>query len=272
MASTVMITGASQGIGKATALLFARKGYDVVLAARQAERLETVAEEVRLLGCQAIAIPTDVKDPEQVNNLVQKALEKFGNIDVLINNAGIYAIGAVEQFSLDDWHQIIDTNFWGYIHTIQAILPHFIERGKGTIVNVGSIGGKVPIPYQVPYTASKYAVTGMTESLHSELKPKGIQVCGIYPNLIKSNLLERAIFRGKDQQQMQLRHDLVEKGLNTPVPDQPEDVAKAIWNAVEHKRSEVMVASAKASKAAYRLFPGLMQEIFRRTFAVKNHS
>lgn len=270
MASTVIITGASQGIGKATALLFASKGYDVVLAARQTERLEALGKEVRLLGRQAIAISTDVKNPDQVNNLVQRALAEFSNIDVLINNAGIYAIGAVEQFSLHDWHQIIDTNLWGYIHAIQAILPHFLERGQGTIVNVGSIGSKVPIPYQVPYIASKYAITGLTESLHSELKPKGIQVSGIYPNLIKSNLLERAIVRGKDQQEVKARYDLVEKALNTPVPDQPEDVAKAIWDAVEHQRSEVMVASAKASKAAYQLFPGLMQEIFRRTFTVKD--
>jgi NADP-dependent 3-hydroxy acid dehydrogenase YdfG len=269
MASTVIITGASQGIGKATTLLFARKGYDIVLAARQAERLEAVAAEVRALGRSALAVPTDVRDPNQVNALVHKALEHYGTIDVLINNAGIYLLGPVEEFSFSDWHQAIDTNLWGYIHTIYALLPHFLERGTGTIINVGSIGGKIPIPYQTPYTTSKYAVTGLTEALHAELSPKGIRVCGVHPNFIKTNLMERAIFRGKDKQDAQARHDLVEKAVTSPVLERPEDVAQAVWKAVEHQQSEVMVRSAKVSKAAYRLFPGLMEWIFRVTFGMK---
>jgi short-subunit dehydrogenase len=270
MASTVMITGASQGIGKATSLLFAREGYDLVLAARQADRLEAVASEVRSLGRDALAVPTDVTDPEQVNALVQKALAHYGAIDVLINNAGIYMLGPVEEFSLSDWHQVIDINLWGYIHTIHALLPHFLERGKGMIVNVGSIGGKIPIPYQTPYTASKYAVTGLTEALHGELTPKGIHVCGIHPNFIKTSVLERAIFRGKDDKDAQARHDLVEKAVKSPLLEKPEDVAKAIWDAVKHQKSEVMVGSANVSQASYRLFPGLMQWVFRKTFGMKD--
>ncbi len=266
MASTVLITGASQGIGKATALLFARKGYDLVLAARHADRLEAVAQEVQALGQAALAVPTDVRDPDQVNALVHKALDHYGAINVLVNNAGIYISGPVEQFSLSDWHQAVDTNFWGYVHTIQALLPQFLERRSGTIVNVSSIGGKVPIPYLVPYSASKYAVTGLTEALHSELAPKGIHVCGIYPNLIKSDFMERAIFRGQDNQESQARRDQLNQVLNAPVIEKPEDVAQAIWNAVKHQRSEVIVGSANLSKTADRLFPGLMQWVFRRTF------
>jgi short-subunit dehydrogenase len=132
---------------------------------------------------------------------------------------------------------------------------------------VSSIGGKVPIPYQVPYTASKYAVTGLTESLHAELSPKGIQVCGIHPNFIKTDLMERAIFRGNDEQDTQERRDLVEKALNSPMLEKPEKVAQAIWNAVRHKRSDVMVGSANLSNAAYKLFPGAMQSVFRKTFS-----
>lgn len=271
MAPTVLITGASQGIGKATALLFARKGYDLVLAARQADRLEAVAQEVQTLGRAALTIPTDVRDFDQVNTLVDKALKHYGSIDVLINNAGIYISGPVDQFSLSDWHQTIDTNLWGYIHTIHALLPHFLERGTGTIVNLSSIGGKVPVPYLTPYSTSKFAVTGLTEALHSELAPKGIHVCGIYPNLIKSSLMERAIFRGKDEQDAQARRDQLNQVLSTPVVEKPEDVAQAIWDAVLHQRSEVVVGSANVSKAAYRLFPGLMQWTFRKTFAMKDN-
>ena len=266
MAPTVLITGASQGIGRATALLFAQKGYDLVLAARQADRLQTVAQEVQALGRSALAVPTDVKEPEQVNTLAQKALAQYGSIDVLINNAGIYLSGPVEEFSLSDWHQAIDTNLWGYIHMIQALLPQFLERGSGTIVNLSSIGGKVPIPYLVPYSTSKFAVTGLTEALHSELAPKGIQVCGIYPSVIKSSLMERAIFRGKNDQDAQARREQLDQVLSTPVVEKPEDVAKAIWDAVKNQKSEVLVGSANMSKAAYRLFPGLMQWVFRQGF------
>lgn len=264
MAPTVLITGASQGIGKATALLFAQKGYNLVLAARRAEPLAAVEQEIQTFGCAALSIPTDVRDADQVETLVHKALARYGAIDVLINNAGIYISGPAEQFSLADWHQAIDTNLWGYIHMIHALLPHFLERGSGTIVNLSSIGGKVPIPYLVPYSTSKFAVTGLTEALHSELKPKGIHVCGIYPSVVKSSLMERAIFRGKDEQDAQARHDQLAQVLSTPVIEKPEDVANAIWDAVKNQRSEVMVGSANVSKAAYGIFPGVMQWIFRQ--------
>lgn len=266
MASTVLITGGSQGIGRATALLFANKGFDLVLAARHADQLEVTAQEVQSLGRAAIAVPTDVRDPDQVNTLVQKALDHYGAIDVLINNAGIYLSGPIEQFSLSDWHYAMDTNFWGYVHTIQALLPQFLKRGTGSIVNVGSIGGKVPIPYLTPYCASKYAVTGLTEALQAEVAPKGIQVCGIYPNLIKSNFVERAVFRGTNEQEAEARRDQLNQLLTAPVIETPEDVAQAIWSAIKHQHSEAMVGSANVSRAAYRLFPGLMQWIFRRTF------
>jgi short-subunit dehydrogenase len=257
MTETVLITGSSQGIGRETALLFARKGYNVVLAARQADRLEAVAHEIRSMGQSALA-------------MVKKALEQFGAIDVLINNAGIYISGPTEAISLEDWHACIDTNLWGYIHTINVLLPHFLARRSGTIVNLNSIGGKVPTPYLVPYSTSKFAVAGLTEALHGELSPKGIRVCGIYPNLIKSNFLERAIFRGVDEEDTQARRHQVEEILKNPLVEKPEDVAQAIWDAVQHQKSEVLVGSANVSKAAYNVFPGLMQWVFRRAFAMKD--
>lgn len=269
MAPTVLITGASQGIGKATALLFAQNGYDTILAARRDERLAQVAQEVQNLGRTALSVSCDVKDPQQVNTLVDKALAQYGNIDVLVNNAGIYISGPVEHFSLEDWHQAIDTNLWGYIHTIHALLPHMLARGSGTIVNLASIGGKVPIPYLVPYCTSKFAVNGLTEAMHSELKPKGIHVCGIYPNVIRSSLMERAIFRGKDEEDAQARRQQLEQVISVPVVEKPEDVAKAVWDAVKNQRAEILVGSASVSKAAYGLLPGFMQWVFRQGFKQK---
>lgn len=269
MAPTVLITGASQGIGKATALLFAQNGYDTILAARREEPLAQVAQEIQNLGRTALPISCDVKDPQQVNTLVDKALAQFGNVDVLINDAGIYISGPVESFSLEDWHQAIDTNLWGYIHTIHALLPHMLARGSGTIVNLASIGGKVPIPYLVPYCTSKFAVNGLTEAMHSELKPKGIHVCGIYPNVIKSSLMERAIFRGIDEEDAKARRQQLEQVISTPVVEKPEDVAKAVWDAVKNQKAEILVGSAGMSKAAYNVLPGFMQWIFRQGFKQK---
>lgn len=265
MAPTVLITGASQGIGKATALLFARQGYDLVLAARHAEPLAEVTQEIQQLGRSALSIPTDVKEPDQVKGLVQKALDHYGVVDVLVNNAGIYVSGPVEEFSLEDWHETIDLNLWGYIHTIQALLPHFLDRGKGTIVNLSSIVGKVPLPYVTPYCTSKFAVTGLTKSLQAELVPKGIHVCGIYPNVIKSDFMERAMFRGHDAKDAQARRDQLKTILKAPVIEKPEDVARAIWEAVEHKKSEVVVGSANIGTTANKIFPGLMQWFFRQS-------
>jgi short-subunit dehydrogenase len=270
MGYTALITGGSEGIGKAIALLMANKGYDLVLAARHAERLEATAEEIKALGRDVLTVPTDVRDAEQVNVLVQKALTHYGSIDVLVNNAGIYISGPAEEFSLNDWHQAIDTNLWGYIHTIHALLPHFLQRGSGTIINISSIGGKVPIPYLTPYTTSKFAVTGLTEALHSELAPKGIHVCGIYPNIIKSNFLERAIFRGKNDEDTKVRREQVEQVVAVPVVEKPEDVANAVWDALKNRKSEVLVGSANMSAIANRMFPSLMQSIIRRTFKLKD--
>ncbi|TBR60974.1 oxidoreductase [Westiellopsis prolifica IICB1] len=267
MAPTVLITGGSEGIGKATALLFARKGYDLVLAARHGDRLQSTAQEIQSIGGTApLTVTCDVTDPSQVKALVDNALDHYGYIDVLVNNAGIFVEGPVEQFSLEDWHKVIDTNLWGYIHTINLLLPHFLSRGKGTIVNVSSISGKVPNPYLVPYCTTKFAITGLTESLHAELQPKGIFVCGIYPNLIKSSFLERAIFRGKDEQDMQKRRQQIENLFQNPVVEKPEDVANTIWDAVKNHKSEVFVGSANLSQTINRLFPGLVQWASRQVF------
>ncbi|NQE32630.1 SDR family NAD(P)-dependent oxidoreductase [Microcoleus asticus] len=200
-----MIAGASQGSGKVTAILFASKGYDVVMVARQPERLAAAAAQVQREGTSAVAIGGDVGDIQQVRAIVQKALYSCGSIDVLVNNSGICLAGAIEETTSEDWQQLINTNFWGYVNTIQEILPHFLERKTGTIVNVGSIGCKMPLSQMTGYCASKYAVTGLTETLRLELAPQGIHVGAVYPGLINSDFLERAQFRDRDEPAVELR-------------------------------------------------------------------
>lgn len=267
MAKTALITGASQGIGKATVLELAKHGYDIILVAREPERLEAAAAEVRSLGQKAIVLPTDVRDPVQVEQMVNSAIAEVGQIDVLVNNAAIYYMGPVEDASLEDWHTIIDTNLWGYIHTIRALLPHFLARKAGTIVNVVSIGGLDPIPYQVPYTTSKHALTGLTKSLRSELEPKGIHVCGIYPSFIRTQLYERALFRGEDAKN---RFEFMYKAFHSPILETPEFVAKTLRNAIEHQKKDVLVGTANFWTAMFHLVPSVMKPIVRRAFGMRD--
>lgn len=265
MTKTALVTGASKGIGKATALELAKHGYTIVLVAREPEPLEAAAIEVRNLGQQAYPISADVSNPVQVEQLMQQAIAQAGQIDVLVNNAGIYYMGPVEDASLNDWHTILDTNLWGYIHTIHALLPHFLTRGNGTIVNVVSIGGLDPIPYQVPYSTSKHALTGLTKSLRAELEPKGIQVCGIYPSFIRTQLYERALFRGDDAKN---RFELMYKAFHSPFLETPEFVAQTLRRAIEHRQNDVLVGTANFWTTAFHVAPAVMKPIVRRLFGM----
>ncbi len=261
MPATALITGASQGIGKATALLFAKKGYDLVITARTKDKLESVAEEIRSLNRQVIAITADTGDRSAMEALINLGLERFSQIDVLVNNAGICMTAPMAKTTIEDWEKIINVNLWGYIYTINALLPHFLARKQGNIINVGSFGGKVPLPHMTAYCTSKYAVTGMTETLRLELEPQGIHVSGIHPSVTNTDFLERAIFKDSDPQQMKAL-------LSSPLTSQPEDVAKAIWHALKHPQAEVIVGSAKIPTLLSRLFPGITQGILQ--FATKS--
>lgn len=259
MTNHVLITGASQGAGKATALLFARRGWDVTLAARQSDRLTTVAQQIRALGRQALAVPTDVGSAEQVTVLIEQSIETFGAVDALINNAGICLTGPAINTSLEDWHRILDTNLWGCIHTIHGLLPLMLRRGKGTIINVGSFGGKMPLPEMAAYCTSKYALTGLTESLRLELAPKGIHVGVVHPGIINSDFLERAIFRGQTEAEMGDRQRQMAQMLQSGWVSQPEDIAQAVWKAVEQRQNEIVVGPAAIATELNRLLPHLTQ-------------
>ncbi|BAU63691.1 short-chain dehydrogenase/reductase SDR [Stanieria sp. NIES-3757] len=264
MVSTVLITGASQGIGKATALLFAQKGYDVVIAARNSEKLAQVAEEIRLLNRKVLAIPTDVSDRDAVTNLVDQALANFYHIDVLVNNAGICMSAPMVQTTIEEWQQIINVNLWGYIYTIKALLPHFLSRQQGTIINVGSFGSKVPLPNMTAYCTTKYAIAGLSETLRLELESSGIHVCGVHPSVTKTSFLERAVFKNKEGNTDNQQAEQMKKFMTSPLASSPEDVAKAIWQAVKHPQAEIIVGSAKFPATLYRLFPGLTQWVFQQ--------
>lgn len=263
MSPTVSITGASQGIGKATALLFARRGYNTIIAARTPSELDAVAREIENLGGKVLAIPTDTSDRAAVENLVAKGCDRFGQIDVLVNNAGVCMSASMAQTTIEDWERIINTNLWGYIYTIKAVLPQMLARKQGSIINVGSFGGKVPLPNMTAYCTSKHAIVGLTETMRLELEPLGIHVSGVHPSVTKTDFLSRAVFRDKDAQQETQRREAMEKFLESPLASQSEDVAEAIWRAVKHSHGSIIVGSAKFPAFFHRLFPSLSKTILQ---------
>ncbi len=265
MTSTAIITGASAGIGQATAFLLAKKGYNLVLAARTSDRLEAVAKQIKELGSQVLAVPIDVTDEQQVDSLVKKAIDTYDQVDILINNAGICMTAPITQTSLDDWQKILNVNLWGYIYPIYTLLPHFLSHHHGIIINVGSFGGKMPLPNMTAYCTSKYAVTGLTETLRLELEPKGIHVCGVHPSVTNSDFLERAVFRGEQEKSSEQIRSSIEEMLKSPLASQPLDVAKAICKMIDHPQAEVVVGTGAIATNFYRFAPSLSQWLLQQS-------
>lgn len=186
----VVITGASSGLGKATARLLSAEKAAVVLAARRADRIESSAEELTSDGGKAIAVQTDVTDLQQVKELVDKAVETFGRVDVMLNNAGLMPLAPLEMLKTDEWDQMIDVNLKGVLNGIAAALPHMKEQKSGHFINVSSVYGHKLGPAATVYCATKFAVRALSEGLRQEVKPYNIRTTVISPGAVATELLE----------------------------------------------------------------------------------
>jgi NADP-dependent 3-hydroxy acid dehydrogenase YdfG len=182
----VIVTGASKGIGRGIALALAKEGYIVGALARSEEDLAALHDEIRNLGETCHIAPCDLRDYYATQSAVRELIFKMHGLDVLINNAGLVVRQDVTEISLEDWHAVIETNINGVFYTIRAALDTFMKQGKGHIINVSSISGKVPLPGGSCYAASKFAVTGFSQSIFQELRDHGIKVTTIYPGSVDS--------------------------------------------------------------------------------------
>ena len=184
----VVITGASSGLGEATARLLSAEGASVVLGARRVNRIQSLADELNAKGGKALALATDVTNHEQVKNLVDAAVQKFGRIDVIINNAGIMPHSPLERLKIDDWNRTIDVNIKGVLYGIAAALPYMKQQKAGHIINVSSGAGHKVTPNGAVYCATKHAVRALSEGLRVEVKPYNIRTTIISPGAVATEL------------------------------------------------------------------------------------
>src|SRR5215213_10560318 len=252
--ATVVITGASSGIGLATARAFAARGANVVLAARRRDLLDRAVQGCEELGARALAVTTDVTEPSQVRELADAAMSAFGAIDVWVNNAGTSMWGPFEEIPLESQSRLVELNLLGAINGCHAALPHFLVRGgRGVIINVSSVFGRVPMPFAAAYSASKAGLAGFTEALRAELAPRSeIEVCGVYPAYVDTpTYLNSANYTGRA-----LR----------PVPPvvPPERVAERIVGLALRPRRSVRAGALHAAALPYALAPDLIGRVVAR--------
>jgi len=180
----VIITGASKGIGRGIATYLAMDGFEVAVLARSKDLLEDVRESIESQGGACFACACNVADADETAYAIAAAAEAMGGVDALINNAGLVIRKPATELPLDEWRAMIDTNVSGVFYATRSVLPRMIEQGRGHIINISSISGKVPLPGGSAYAASKYAVTGFSQSLFQEVRDHGIKVTTIYPGSV----------------------------------------------------------------------------------------
>jgi short-subunit dehydrogenase len=255
----VVITGASSGIGRATALAFAMCGCHVVLAARRKHALESLAEHCRREGVEALVVPTDVADEGQVQALAARTVEAFGRIDVWINNAGVAQFGRFDETPSQDFRRVIETNFFGSVHGARVALARFREQGYGTLILVGSVVGAVPQAFTSAYAASKHAMRGLADSLRMELSlddAPGIRICSVLPASYDTPIFTSAA-----------NHVGWAPCPLTPTND-PAALAAALVRLAASPRREVVIGrGGRTAMVAHALAPALYEWVMARVLA-----
>ncbi len=248
-----IVTGASSGIGEATARALATRGAHLVLAARSEERLERLARELERAGARVLVQPTDVRDLEACQRLLDRTLEVFGRLDLLINNAGVGDWSLLEREDPGRIENMVRTNMLGLLYMSRLAVPVMLRQGEGVIVQVASLAGLMGLPFQAVYGATKAAVIALSRSLRSELQGRGVHVLLVMPGPVRTAFFRNANMRGFER-------------LPLPVAE-PEEVARRILDGCARRRSVVFVDGfGRLVYYASRLAPGLVDRIARSLY------
>jgi NADP-dependent 3-hydroxy acid dehydrogenase YdfG len=220
-----VVTGASSGIGEATALRLAKAGAAVAVAARRSDRLDELVKRISAEGGSAVAVPTDVADEEQARALIDRTKTELGRVDVLVNNAGVMLLGPVEGADTTDWRRMVDINLLGLLYCTHAALPVMREQGSGHIVNISSVAGRTAIAGAAVYNATKWGVCGLSEALRQEALHAGIRVTLIEPGVVSTELPDHITHEGAKQIVQRMHEEM-------KAPLTGEDIADSIHFAV----------------------------------------
>lgn len=237
----ILITGASSGIGRATALVFAKLNAKVILSSRNEEKLESLRQEIESNGGQALVIKTDVSSFEDTQRMIKTSILKWGNIDILIANAGIYIKDVSHEINVESFRESFNINFFGVLHAIKSVLPDMKRQGKGHIVIVNSLDAKKGIIGDSPYVASKSALDGFGDVLRQELKGDGIRITSIYPARVDTPMIQN------------IRVPWISPKIS------PFKVAKAIVKGIKRNKAIVIVPSSNFLLGSLNnMFPRLL--------------
>ena len=256
---TVLITGGSRGLGLVMAREFAREGARLVLCARDEQELQKAQADVEDFGAEVMTVPCDVTDRQAVNEMIAAVNDRFGTIDVLVNNAGVIQVGPLEVMTMEDFERAMQSHFWGPLNTIMAVLPSMRQKKSGRIVNISSIGGKVSVPHLVPYSASKFALVGLSKGLRAELLKDGISVTTVCPGLMRTGSPRNADFKGKH------RYEYAWFSISDSMPlltVSAENAARQVVRACKRGQAELIISvPAKLAATFDALFPEMMSQM-----------
>jgi NAD(P)-dependent dehydrogenase (short-subunit alcohol dehydrogenase family) len=258
--TTVLITGGSRGLGLLLAREFGRRGARVAVCARDTAELERARADLEARDIAALPVACDVSDGAQVEAMVRTVRDHWGPIDVLVNNAGIITVGPVETMTLADYRAAMDINFWGALHAILAVLPTMRERRAGRIVNITSIGGKLSVPHLSAYSASKFALVGLSEGLRAELARDGILVTTVCPGLMRTGSPRNADFKGRHQ--AEYAWFSISDALPGVSMDAERAARRIVTACVRGEAEIILSAPAKLAARVQGLVPGLVGEAF----------
>ena len=255
----VLITGGSRGLGYALARELAGRGARLAICARNEGPLEQARRELAAMGADVLAARCDVADREQVERFVRQATERFGGVDVLVNNAGVITVGPLQAQTPRDFEEAMGVMFWGAVYPTLAVLPQMLSRKRGRIVNITSIGGKVSVPHLLPYNCAKFAAVGFSEGLRAELAKEGIGVVTVVPGLMRTGSHVNALFKGRHHAEF----TWFGLGASLPVTSlSAETAARQIVEALRRDDAEVLLTwQAGLLARLHGLFPGLSTEL-----------